>query len=78
MPGIYQPRIGIGTRGFCGQRNWIGSIAAKLILLAGVLATSSLQPLRAQDVDVSVGQSEPPYYVGQPAIIQFNVAGFDE
>ncbi len=52
--------------------------AVHISLLAGLLAVSTLEQLFAQDIEVSVGQSEPPYYVGQAAIIQFNVEGFDE
>ena len=34
--------------------------------------------LGAQDVTVDVARQEPTYYVGEPAVIQFTVKGFDE
>jgi hypothetical protein len=35
-------------------------------------------PLAAQDVRVEVATQEPPYYAGEPVVIQFTVEGFDE
>ena len=41
-------------------------------------ASSSPRSSPAQDVRVQVATQEPPYYVGEPAVIQFTVEGFDE
>lgn len=48
----------------------------------GILLTFTFlcvpSPLLAQDVRVQVATQEPPYYVGEPVVIQFTVEGFDE
>ncbi|NUQ62554.1 MAG: BatD family protein [Pirellulales bacterium] len=49
--------------------------AGPLVALALVLAPGLLA---AEDVRVEVARQEPPYYVGEPAVIQFTVEGFDE
>jgi hypothetical protein len=45
-------------------------------LLATWLAATT--PLFAQDVRVKVAAQKPPYYIGEPVLLQFNVEGFDE
>jgi len=45
-----------------------------LLLFACLLCSQ----LIAQDVSVEVARQEPPYYVGEPAVIQFTITGFDE
>jgi hypothetical protein len=35
-------------------------------------------PLFAQDVRVKVAAQKPPYYIGEPVLLQFTVEGFDE
>jgi len=46
-----------------------------LFTLALLIAPS---PLVAQDVRVQVATQEPPYYAGEPVVVQFTVEGFDE
>ncbi|NLF71641.1 MAG: protein BatD [Candidatus Anammoximicrobium sp.] len=73
-----------------GRRPWaslFGPFAARtagaspLAGAAQLLALTLLAvawPVLAQDVRVQVATQEPPYYVGEPAVIQFTVEGFDE
>ncbi|HPM83557.1 MAG TPA: BatD family protein, partial [Candidatus Anammoximicrobium sp.] len=49
---------------------------AVLLFTLALLTASS--PLVAQDVRVQVATQEPPYYAGEPVVVQFTVEGFDE